>query len=512
MSQNQKRIKPYLGKLASSLLLCGVTLAAHASDGNEPPKNPYLADSAWPMSHRTSYVQGSSPLRGPESAADLNNVEHRSPGLVNITQAMSAPYADGTIVNWTSSTNSVYKSTVSTGRIQIIDRVAKKLNGVSGIGISGAYTVLDHENTFFVPGQASITAYRDSIEGDAFSPIAKVAEFTVPAESLRESGEGIVGINMTYDGYLVLATKQGTIAVLSRDFSEYQYVQLGESAEEVSNSFAVDEDGGIYVVTAKKMYRVQWTGTELSLDPATGAWSADYEIGADVQVPGRLGPGSGSTPSLMGIDGQDKFVVITDGQAVTNLVLFWRDEIPAGWQPIAPGKDIRIAAEMPVNYGDAERPYAMSEQSVLVRGYGAVVVSNDYGFTAPNTGSELLGKLLSGLVVLFSNSKSVAPYGVQKFEWDPATQTLNSAWVNNEISCPNGIPTMSAVSNLMYCVGQRDAVWNVEALDWDTGASVFYKPMKNKFTHNSFYAATQIGPNRDIWSGSFSGLFKLEKK
>ena len=42
----------------------------------------------------------------------------------------------------------------------------------------------------------------------------------------------------------------------------------------------------------------------------------DTETGEDVSGP-RLGPGSGSTPTLMGTGGQDRFVVITDGQPLS---------------------------------------------------------------------------------------------------------------------------------------------------------------------------------------------------
>ena len=487
-----------------------------ANDGNEPPRNPFLADSAWPMSHRTSYVQGSSPLPGPESEEELGRSLYKNTGLVNITIAMSAPYEDGTIMAWGSSADKVYKAKVTSEDLEIIDSLNKPGSFSIANGISGAYTLLDVDNTFFVPKEGALLAYGDITAGNSLSNIELKRTFEMPSEILRgdASNDPIVGINMIYDGWIAIATKRGTIAVISRDFMNFEYVQLGdnEEGEEVSNSIAVDEDGGIYVVTAKKMHRVQWTGSSLSTDSSTGAWSAEYEEGADVQVPGRLGAGSGSTPSLMGVGDQDKFVVITDGQKVANLVLFWRDEIPVGWQPIAPGKDIRIAAELPINYGDPEREYSMSEQSVLVRGYGAAVVSNDYGFTFPNLGESTLSNLLNAVVVFYSNLGFISPYGVQKFEWNPISKTLEVAWSNTDISCPNGIPTMSAESNLMYCIGQRKSVWNVEALDWDTGESVFHKSTSAWFTRNSFYAATQIGPNGGIWSGSISGLYQIPMK
>ena len=121
---------------------------------------------------------------------------------------------------------------------------------------------------------------------------------------------------------------------------------------------------------------------------------------------------------------QDKFVVITDGRELMNLVLFWRDEIPVDWQPIAPGKDIRIAAEVPITFGDPNAKTSVSEQSVLVRGYGAVVVNNDYnGLSVPSWFPALANQLL----VTLTNLPWWAPYGVEKFEWNPTTRTHDSA-------------------------------------------------------------------------------------
>ncbi|OUS31583.1 hypothetical protein A9Q99_03160 [Gammaproteobacteria bacterium 45_16_T64] len=500
----------------AALVLTPAFAAPPNPDGNEPPQNTFLADSAWPMSHRTSYVQGSSPLAGPTSAEELQKANYKATNLLNITLAMSEPYSNGDIVAWGSGATHVYKISVDKDRTDVIDKVRKTEAINLANGTTGAYTVLDKDNNFYVPGQGKLYAYGDAVADTADSDIALLRSLDIPANILRGSNaeDPIVGINMTYDGYLAIATKRGTVATISRDFEEIHYIQLGdaEEGEEVSNSIAVDEDGGIYVVTSEQMYRVQWTGTELTMDESAGAWQSTYENGADVQVPGRLGSGSGSTPSLMGARDQDKFVVITDGQQITNLVLFWRNEIPADWEPIAPGKSRRIAAEVPVNYGDESREIAMSEQSVLVRGYGAVVVSNDYGSDIAQSSNSVISNIINAFVVFFSNTPKYAPYGVEKFQWNPDARTLDVAWSNTDISCPNGIPTMSAETNLFYCIGQRDRRWNVEGLDWDTGESIFHKPMSTWFFYNSFYAATQVGPFGGIWTGTLSGIAKVSQQ
>ncbi len=497
-----------LGAIFFSLLTSA--LQCNAFDNDEPPINTYLANSHWPMPHRNPYAQASSPYAGPVSREDLSQRFALNTGPINITLAFDTPHQDGSQVVWGSNSEAVYKFAIDQGEPLLIDKIAKPERVGLGNATTGAYTLVDRDGVFFVPGNTALNAYGHTDSGNIFSPIRLLKQFHLPADMLNDP---IVGINMTYDGYIALATQKGRVLVVDRGFSRYYRLDIGDGKEEVSNSIAVDEKGGIYVVTSKAMYRVQWTGSKLSLDNGSGAWRAAYETGDNVFIPGRLGYGSGSTPTLMGVGQQDKFVVITDGQAVTHMVLFWRDAIPANWQPIAPGKDRRIAAELAVDYGDPERALSASEQSVLVRGYGAVVVSNDYGVTFPfYTAHPVLRNLFNGIVVYFSNLPWVAPHGVEKFEWNPATRQLEVAWVNNKISCPNGIPAMSASSNLMYCVGQRRSVWNIEALDWSTGEAVFYQPMKNSATYNSFYAATQIGPNKSIWSGSYMGLYGLSRK
>jgi len=313
-------------------------------------------------------------------------------------------------------------------------------------------------------------------------------------------------MNMTYDGVLVLGSEAGTFMALSRDLELIDTVQLPEERVEISNSVAVDEDGGIYAVASTAMYRVQWTGTELSLDPADGAWRAEYEAG-DGSVPGRLGAGSGTTPTLMGTsEDTDKFVVIADGQELMHVVLFWRDEIPADWEPIAPGKDRRIAAETPITFGDEEATRTATEQSITVRGYDAMVVSNSYGapFDRPSG--------ISWLAPFFSGLPAIQPHGVEKFSWDPETSTFPSAWANSVLSCPNGIPSMSAASGLAYCWGARGGIWALEGIDWGDGTSVFTRFLTGAVRFNSFYAATEVGPYGTVASGTLSGATQFVPK
>ncbi len=467
----------------------------------EPPVNSFVADSPWPMTHRNTYCQASSPYRGPEKGdwRAGTNFNIGLPGL--ITLAISGTYPDGKRVLWGSSSTSVFKADSSLNYISILNKEDLTISSLFSTDemLSGAYTLVDKDNIFFMPRFTQILAFGDAVEGNRCSGIAIKGTYEIPSDMLTDSAEKIVGLTMTHDGMLAFATSHGLVGVLSRSFDAAYYYKFGPE-EEISNSIACDEDGGIYVVTTEKMYRVQWTGSELTTNSAQGGWSAGYEIGVAGGV--RLGEGSGATPSLMGTGDQDKFVVITDGQDVMHLVLLWRDEIPADWEQIPGTKSRRIAAQVPVTFGDPNAADTLSEQSVCVRGYGALVVNNQLKASLSN---QAISIILSGVM-------PIAPFGAEKFEWNPQSRTLDTAWVNQDVSLPNGIPCMSAATNMVYGVGQDWlGGWTFEALDWSTGDSVFSYWYGATPIFNSAYAGMEIGMDGSLYTGTMLGMARMTR-
>lgn len=65
--------------------------------------------------------------------------------------------------------------------------------------------------------------------------------------------------------------------MVRRNFTDLHVILLGEGGkEEISNMMAEDEDGGIYIVTSKHMYRVQWDNNNGSNSSSLAiAWTAD---------------------------------------------------------------------------------------------------------------------------------------------------------------------------------------------------------------------------------------------
>jgi hypothetical protein len=331
-----------------------------------------------------------------------------------------------------------------------------------------------------------------------------------------EEDEHFVGITMTYDGHVVFATRLGIVGVVPR-WSDHMTLENlrtfsingddcddpsvdEEELEEIANTLATDEDGGIYVQTSRQTWRIDWDGEGL-----TSAWSVPYQDDREGEG-GRLGRGSNSSASVMGTgEHDDRFVVVYDNAEIFNVIYLWRDEIPEGWVP-PEGEPDRVACKVPVDFG-RDDDEAWSEQSVLVRGYGALLV-NDRMAISPAI--EQTPNRFGGWWQIGGGLPGNQPFGVQRVDWDPETRTCSTTWANPDVSIPNTIPTMSADSELVYAVGARDGEWVLEVLDWETGEEVLHVPSGYQITRNSMWAATQVGPDRTIWSGTFGGVARWE--
>ncbi|MGK2938919.1 MAG: hypothetical protein ACSLFR_14110 [Solirubrobacteraceae bacterium] len=419
--------------------------------------------------------------------------------------AFSPAYDDGTVVAWVSVGGGVTKVDAATGDV-IATRAADGEPAATGGGLGGVYTLLDRQGRFVVARGRAIELYTDAQAGSPTSAIERVGRFEIPEELVCGSSDGIVGLTSLYRGEIAFATAHGVVGVVADDpavagsddvhVSSVNGPRCADGEEEISNSIAADENDAIYTVTDRAQYRHDWTGSEVRQ-----TWRSVYE--SDGPQGGiRLGEGSGSSPTLMGTDADDdRFVVITDGQEVMHLKFLWRDEIPAGWKPIAPGVDRRVACDVRIDFGNPAITAAQSEQSVVVRGTGAIVVNNSL------TGAgALLPPGAAPIAAFVSGNPRIAGHGMERVDWDPTTRSCRVTWTNAEVSVPNAIPTASAGTNIVYAIGQRDGEWGLEGIDLTTGGGVVWVPAGRAPWHNSLYAQTEVVGGREVWTGTAAGI------
>ncbi|MCP4005531.1 MAG: hypothetical protein GY725_15180 [bacterium] len=522
---------PAIGTLAL------VFVAAVSSAAERPPRNPYLADSTYPLGHGESAQQDALDVAGPEDPGPslaASEIQYTHVGPAHFGAYTSTPYSDGRRVIWSNGIDRIVKTDFESyavlatrwvpgapryleseaeASINAFDesnegafaiwrafREASKLRNLSSV-----YTVLGVDNTYYIADKnGSITAYGDADPEDPASAIVEKAFFRFP-----ESVTGFaVGMNMSFDGWLIVPTEHGYVLAVSRDLKEHHVIRLrhSEGAENkatrptgygwVRNGVAIDESGGLYIASQEHMHKLVWTGSRLSTDPDDGAWTARYLNG--------WGHGTGATPSLMGFAEEDRFVVITDGEPLMNILLLWRDAIPETWQTLAGAPDRRIAGLLPTDMDAPDLDEIQSEQSVVVAGYGALVVNNN----PRNVPWYLPDRAATLLISYLGSEPAYQPFGVQKFRWDSTTQSLRKAWVNRDVSSPSCVPIVSYPSDRVYFIGAREDRWTLEALEWSDGRSAFHTEIGGQ-RYNPLFSGTLLDEYGRVHYGTPWGRVRL---
>jgi len=160
---------------------------------------------------------------------------------------------------------------------------------------------------------------------------------------------------------------------------------------------------------------------------------------------------------------------------------------------------------LPANMGDPALAALQSEQSVVVAGYGALVVNN-----TPRNIPWYLPERASTLLISFLGSNpAYQPYGVQKFHWNPIVRRLENSWVNSAISSPSTVPMISVGANLVYFVGARENQWTLEGLNWNTGESAFHYVIGGQ-RYNGLFSGTLIDEDGRVHFGTPWGRVRLD--
>lgn len=254
-------------------------------------------------------------------------------------------------------------------------------------------------------------------------------------------------------------------------------------------------------------------------------WSTPYPIDEN-PIEGRpTKEGSGTTPSLLKDEKTGRlYVVIADGQRRQEVLVL--DSFTG-----------EIVSSAPVQFYDDPNRESYTEQSILVSGNRLLLAQN--ALTPPgrriNEFLEAIDaeRIVSGMdapefvqdnVYLLPVFLGDSPRGFQQFEFDTTGETplLRVTWTRSDVGCPNSIPTMSETTGVMYCVGRTksaisevlnqgmSAGWSIEAFNWMNGETIFSAPVGSTLLFNSLYAATQIGPDREIIYGSVGGLVRIK--
>lgn len=368
-------------------------------------------------------------------------------------------------------------------------------------GLRAYYAMVSNAGVLYVGNKDSVVAYGDAEPGNPSSGIVELGQYGFEPRRLQLRPSMpvpiMIGFNMTPDGHIVSVTMDGTLMVIAPDLGSAAYYTL--KGEQIWNSVSVDSAGGLYVAGNRKLHKLVWKDGAISDSAEDGAWTEPYRLGRwNSEL--RSARGTGTTPVLMGEAGdRDRFVVIADGDDVNNVVLYWRDEIPADWQQLPGTPSRRVAGMLPVNFGNREMKSSYSENAAVVFDYGLVFGNNQAPSLAPmNMDIQLQMKDPANLAL-----------GLQKFVWNPAARRLEVGWSRPDVASPNCTPVVATMNRQIHTVGLRDGQWSMEALDWDSGATRAVYALGHSERFNPIMLALQLLPNGDPIYPAFGGIVHL---
>lgn len=327
-------------------------------------------------------------------------------------------------------------------------------------GASGVYGLIDKDGYYYA-GYNRTHILKAFDDNEITAPLRVVKSVNI-VESLpsavAESIERLMGITLTYDGHLVVAAS-GALFVLDRELNVKDYLLFPE--EHVENSIAADEKG-IYIVTSKNMRKVVWSGEKLSMDEQDGAWISPYNtmLEGEAHKMGAASHGSGTTPTLMGFgEDEDKLVIIADANVVgTQLVAFWRENIPQGFKQKPGTLSRRIADQILISISTTT-----IEASPVVYENGVLILNSTYPEASPLP-SDLLGNgFTSGIT-------REPPKGALKYDWNVLENRFEESWLLPDVDNTDWmVPAISAQSGLVFLANKQNATYEYIAVDWKTG-------------------------------------------
>ena len=336
----------------------------------------------------------------------------------------------------------------------------------------GGYFYLDHRDRAVIPTTNReiwiVRQVRNPVTGPEF---ALVRAYDLNA--VLDPDDAIVSVMPDWDGRIWFVSVEGVVGNVDPQTGDIHSREL--SGEGITNSFAVDEEGGVFVVSDEALYRFHARPD----GRVKTVWRREYPD-TDRQKPGQVDDGSGTTPTLMG----ERYVTITDNADPMNVVVYRR-----GRQVDGPRK----VCKEPV----FERGKSATDNSLIVT-RRSIVVENNYGYRGPR--STMDGRV-------------TAP-GLERVRLDGDGHGCRTVW-RSDVRSPTVVPKLSLATGLVYAYSKtrdEDDPWYLTAIDFRSGETVFKRRSGFGLGYNNNYAPITLGPERTAYVGVLGGLVALRDR
>jgi hypothetical protein len=290
-------------------------------------------------------------------------------------------------------------------------------------------------------------------------------------------GDGkVISALPDWENRIWFAAKSGVVGWTDRR-GTLESLDLGET---ISNSFAVGQGAGVFVVTDAALYRLEAGARGPKI-----VWRKAYG-NTGVQKPGQTSPGSGTTPTLL----KRRYVAITDNSDPLRVVVMDRSREP---------DRRRIVCKIAV----LGKGTGSTDQSLIGIGR-SIAVENNYGYTG---------------VTSVQGGRTTTP-GIERVDIKRRKRQVRNPrrnckrrWRSDEIA-PSVVPKLSLANGLLYTytkppLDNRDDPWYLTAIDFDTGRTRFQQLTGYGLGYNNNYAPVTIGPDGSAYVGVLGGLVRV---
>jgi hypothetical protein len=306
-----------------------------------------------------------------------------------------------------------------------------------------------------------------------------------PLTSVLTSTEKITSALPDSHGLLwFVARVDGVVGTLNLATGAIHSMHLGNGAVgEIENSFATDQNGGVYIATNRKLYRF---GAGPGGAPKV-VWQITYPNSGESK-PGQVDDGTGTTPTVM----PGGYVNITDNADPMDIMVYRTAAKPTKLVK-RHGRRHRVALPRQVCKVPIFSKGASADENSIIAAGRSMLAEDNYGYTDP---TSVQGK--------------VTTPGFVRVDLNANGNGCHKVWTNTTESAPTAVSKLSLANGLVYTyTTDTNGDWYWTALDFRTGKTVYKSYAGTGLGYNNNYAGISISPRGTEYLGSLGGIMAL---
>ncbi len=448
------------------------------------PQNPFMAEDPWNCIHNDSYQSDTYPQAGPLGRNPTVKSTWLGPpeSPMGIVVGMTFDQSNDLLI--AGSIKADLETTEGWVQLSLIDiktlAILARLDLPKEMGVgsgffrpAGAYFYMDNDNRIVI-GTKDRTIWLVSY---SFNSVTGKWSFKHENEPIPwdlgtaiPSTDQIEALQPDWSGLLWFTSKGGVVGTFDMASGRViSSIQL--SGERIVNGHAAGEEGGVYIVSTRAMYRFD---SDPSGNPII-TWRKTYDAGTHLKQ-GQVDIGSGTTPTLMA----DKYVTISDnGQPQMHVLVYDRE-------------DGSLVCAVPVF-----QPGNASNENSLIATDTSIIVENNFGYKDATKDT--------------THGRTTKP-GIARIDVDNGE--CRTVWSNESESIPSVVSKMSLSNGLIYTYTKPKGPsttdpWYFTAIDFKTGETVWKALAGIGILYNNHYAAAYLGPDGTLYVGVLGGIVTM---